>query len=222
MAAKVFLFFYRAPWLTRDEFARRYLAEHAPLVLQHCPRITRYVANVVENDVEGFDNASELWVNAIEDFLDPSRLYDSVEGQEAVERSRAELVSKTVVYGVTERVQRDYERTWPDGERSPGQKLIAPLSRIDGLTKEQFVEHWTAKHSQLALKHVLGMGRYVTNVVERALTPGAPEIDGIVEVHYTAKREFDSQDGQRIMVEDTQSLLQTPVRHMAGEYILRS
>ena len=222
MAAKVFLFFYRAPWLTREEFARRYLAEHVPLMLQHCPRITRYVANVVENDVEGFDNASELWVDAIEDFTDPSRLYDTPEGQQAVEKSREALLSRTVAYSVSERVQRDYERAWPDGGRSPGQKLIAPLNRIDGLTKEQFVEHWTTTHSQLALEHVLGMGRYVTNVVERALTPGAPEIDGIVEVHYTGKRAFDSEDGQRIMVEDTQSLLQTPVRHMAGEYIFRS
>jgi hypothetical protein len=222
LAAKIFLFFYRAPWLTREEFTRRYVAEHVPLMLKHCPRITRYVANVVENDVEGFDNASELWVDVIEDFTDPSRLYGSPEGQEAVEKSRAELVSKAVAYHVIEKVQLDREQTWPDGERSPGQKLIAPLNRIDGLTKEQFVEHWTTTHSQLALKHVLGMGRYVTNVVERALTPGAPEIDGIVEVHYTGKREFDSEDGQRIMVEDTQSLLQTPVRHMAGEYILRS
>jgi hypothetical protein len=222
LAAKLFLFFYRAPWLTRGEFAQRYLSEHVPLMLQHCPHITRYVANVVENDIEGFDNASELWVDAIEDFMDPSRLYGSPEGQQAVEKSRDALVGRTVAYSVSERVQRDYERTWPDGERSPGQKLIAPLNRIDGLTHEQFVEHWTTTHSQLALEHVLGMGRYVTNVVERALTPGAPEIDGIVEVHYTGKREFDSPDGQRIMVEDTQSLLQTPVRHMAGEYIFRS
>jgi hypothetical protein len=219
---KIFVFLYRTPSLTREEFAQRYLQEHAPLVLQHCPRLRRYAVNVVEKDTEGFDAAVELQTDTVEDFLDKERLYDSADGRLVVEESAARLVSARNVYLVTEGVQRDYDRTWPDGERSPGIKLVAPLKRIDGLTHEQFVEHWTNTHSALALKHVLGMGRYVTNVIVRALTPNAPEIDGIVEVHYTGKREFDSPEGERIMIEDTQSLLQTPVRHMAGEYILRS
>jgi len=222
LSEKIFVLVYRAPSLTREEVARRYLEEHAPLVLQHCPRLRRFVANVVQKDTEGFDVAVEVQADTIQDFIDSERMYDSPEGREAVEESAAKLESRRSVYLVEERVQRDYERAWPDGEASPGLKLVAPLSRVNGLTHEQFVEHWTNTHSELALKHVLGMGRYVTNVVVRALTPGAPEIDGIVEVHYTGKREFDSPEGERIMIEDTQSLLQTPARHMAIEYILRS
>jgi len=218
----MFVLVYRASSLTREEVARRYLEEHAPLVLQHCPRLRRFVVNVVQKDTEGFDVAVEVQADTIEDFIDPERMYDSPEGRKAVEESAARLESSRSVYLVDERVQRDYERAWPDGEASPGLKLVAPLSRVNGLTHEQFVEHWTNTHSELALKHVLGMGRYVTNVVVRALTPGAPEIDGIVEVHYTGKREFDSPEGERIMIADTQSLLQTPARHMAIEYILRS
>lgn len=218
----MFVLVYRASSLTREEVARRYLEEHAPLVLQHCPRLRRFVVNVVQKDTEGFDVAVEVQADTIEDFIDPDRMYDSPEGKEAVEASAARLESRRDVYLVKEGVQRDYERTWPDGEPSPGLKLVAPLSRVNGLTHEQFVEHWTNTHSALALKHVLGMGRYVTNVVVRALTPGAPEIDGIVEVHYTGRREFDSPEGERTMIEDTQGLLQTPSRHMAVEHILRS
>ena len=219
---KLFLFLYRAPWLTREEFGKRYLAEHAPLVLRHCPRLRRYVANVVENDVEGYDIALEFLVDTMADYDDPARLYDSPDGQAAAEAHRKELTGRAIAYHVIEQVQLDHVQTWPDGERSPGQKLLAPIARVDGLTHEQFAEHWTSTHSALAVQHLRGMGRYVTNVVDRALTDGAPEIDGIVEVHYTGKREFDSPEGQQALVEDTQSLLQTPVRSMAGEYILRS
>lgn len=226
-------FFHRADGLDRAEFHRRYLGEHAPLVLEQCPSLHRYVVDLFDVGKEttetftsagqplSVDAAVELWVDAIDDYADRSRRYGSPEGAAAVEGSRAELVGAHAGYRVVEHVQRDYERTWEIEERSPGEKLIAPLRRAEGLTHEQFVEHWLGAHSPLALKHVLGMWRYVTNVVVEPLTPRAPEIDGIVEVHYLEQRQFDSPEGQKIMEDDVRQFLSTPSRHMAGEYILR-
>jgi hypothetical protein len=124
-------------------------------------------------------------------------------------------------YRVDERVQRDNERSTMPGERSPGEKLLAPLRRAPGLTHEQFVEHWLGTHSPLALQHVLGMWRYVTNVVLEPVTPRAPEIDGIVEVHYLDKRRFASPESEAIMQDDTSRLLIKPAPYTVGEYVLR-
>jgi len=226
MPEKLLFFFHRRRELTRAEFCRRYLREHAPLVLRHCPSLRRYVVNVIddaqEKTPEAFDAVAELWFDSLDDYADLSRRYDSPDGRAAVDASRAALVGSAAGYHVDPLVQRDYERTWPDGERSPGRKTIAPLRRKDGLSHEQFVEHWLHAHAPLALKHVLGIGRYVTNVVLASLTPDAPEVDGIVEVHYTGERRFDSPEGQAILMEDVGKFLSPPSRNKAGEYILRS
>ncbi len=99
--------------------------------------------------------------------------------------------------------------------------MLSPLRRLDGLTHERFVEHWRGEHARLALKHVLGIGRYVNNVVVAPLTPGAPEFDGIVEVHYLEKRRFDSPEGEEMMAADVAKFLSPPPRNFVGEYVLR-
>lgn len=223
MPEKVFFFLQRAPQLSHEEFCRRYLDEHAPLVLKHCPRLLGYAVNLIdERDAPDFaDLVSEMWFDSWDDFADEARLYGSPEGKAALERSAAAMVGSSVAYRVDERVQRDYERTWAYGEPSPGRKMLSPLRHADGLSHEQFVDHWRERHVPLALKHVLGMGRYVTNVVVEPLTPDAPEIDGIVEVHYVEKRRFDSPEGEAIMMDDVRQFLSPPTRHRATEYVLK-
>lgn len=234
MAEKLLFFLHRPPGLERDEFLRRYLNGHAPLVLRHCPRMRRYVINLLDGPSEktvdfgpgkgplAVDAVLELQFDAMDDFADRSRRYDSPEGRSVVETSAHALVGASAGYRVAEHIQRDYERTWPDGERSPGMKVLSALHRAAGLSHEQFAERWVTTHAPLALRHVLGMSRYVTNVVLEPLTPGAPEVDGIVEVQYAEKRRFDSPEGERALMEDTQALLQPPQRLRAGEYIIRS
>ena len=226
MPEKLLFFVYRRPELSRAEFCRRYLEEHAPLVLRHCPNLRRYVLNIVEDPEEkspdAFDAAVELWYGSVEDWDDQSRRYDSPDGRAAVEESRAALIRSSVGYQVKPTTHREYDRTWRKGERSPGYKTVVPLMRKDGLSHEQFVDHWLHTHAPLALQHVLGIGRYVTNVVLAPLTPDAPEVDGIVEVHYTGERRFDSPEGQAIMMEDVGKFLSPPSRNRAGEYVLRS
>lgn len=226
MPEKLLFFLYRRPALTRVDFGRRYREEHAPLVLRHFPGLRRYVVNLIEDPQEkspdAFDAVAEFWFDSLEDYADPTRRYASPEGASDVKRSFAALVGSAAAYHVDPIVQRDYDRSRPDGERSPGVKTIAPLRRKDGLSHEQFVDHWLHTHAPLALKHVLGIGRYVTNVVLEPVTPGAPVVDGIVEVHYTGERRFDSPEGQAALMEDVGKFLSPPSRNKAGEYILRS
>lgn len=226
---KLIFFLVRAPGMSRQEFQQRYLEQHAPLVLQHFPRLRGFVLNINDRPEDRFDPAdeltkadavSELWFDDIDDFADLSRRYDSPEGRKLLEDGWSGLASATLGYRVIERVQRDFERTPAIGEASPGMKLIAPLRRAPGLSHEQFLDHWLHTHVPLALKHVLGMERYLTNEVAAPLWPGPPDLDGIVEVHYVGKREFDSPEGEAIMRADTGKFLQPPSPLRTTEYVL--
>lgn len=78
---------------------------------------------------------------------------------------------------------RAYERSWPDGQPSPGLKQISLIRRKPGMTLEAFLRHWHLTHTPLALE-VHPLWSYVRGVVCEALTPDAPDYDGIVELHF--------------------------------------
>jgi hypothetical protein len=212
--------------MTRADLRARYLAEHAPLALKHMRTLGHYVVNLTDDSTEEgpdkYDAITEMHFPSVEDFTDQSRLYATPADATAVAQNAGELFAGGVAaYRVAGHVQRERERTWAIGERAPGIKLIGLLRRKEGLTHEQFVDHWLHVHVPLVFKHVLGIGRYVTNVIEGAVVPGGAEIDGIVEVHYTEPRTFDSPEGERIMADDVASFLSTPNRHLVGEYTFR-
>lgn len=88
---------------------------------------------------------------------------------------------------VTESVYDDYgttphagPRTWPDGERSPGVLTVALVHRPAELDPLEWIERWHGVQSPASAR-LQPRTRYVRNHVHRALTPGAPQIDGIVE-----------------------------------------
>jgi hypothetical protein len=217
----------RKDGLSAEEFQRRYIEHHAPLALEHWVTLQRYVVNVAREPDEDpgdgflFDAVAEMRFDSLDDFADRERLYGPSGDVGTVERDAAELFGAATIYRVNGRVERGYERTWLAGERSPGNKMVAPLWRKDGLTHGDFVAHWRGTHAPLALEHVLGIGRYVTNEVTGSLTPDAPDIDGIVEVHYTEKRQMATTQSEGIMAEDVASFLVQPKRHMVWEYVFR-
>ncbi|MGK2948243.1 MAG: hypothetical protein ACSLFP_06695 [Acidimicrobiales bacterium] len=88
---------------------------------------------------------------------------------------------------VTESLYDDYGttphaglRTWPDGERSPGVLTVALVHRPADLDPHEWIERWHGVQSP-ASGRLQPRTRYVRNHVHRAVTPGAPQIDGIVE-----------------------------------------
>jgi uncharacterized protein (TIGR02118 family) len=112
------------------------------------------------------------------------------------------------------------ERAGPDGEPSPGVKMVSFMRRAEGLSHEQFVRHWTERHAPLAQRHHVGLWNYTQNVVRRALTPGGDAIDGIAELHFRTRddfvnRFFDSDEGRAVILADVKRFMMPPSQETA-------
>jgi hypothetical protein len=107
----------------------------------------------------------------------------SVDDRGARERLLADAAARSAGYLVTESVPRDWERrSWPDGARSPGVKLISVFEQPARLSRDEFIARWHGSHTPLSLE-VHPLWRYVRNVVARPLDSAAPPYAGIVEEH---------------------------------------
>ena len=235
MAEKLMFFATRAPSLSREEFQRTYLTEHARGPLEHFPKLTRYVVNVIdlewqpkiEHDLAATDVVAEMWFDDIADFMDRARRFDSSETFVAMQEEANEFFGGIVAYHVRQGIQRDYDRTWPDGERSPGVKMVYPVQRNPDISHGQFAKHWIEKHVPIVLKYMNGISRYVTNKVIRRIGPG-PDVDGFVELHYIDPSALDgprynSPEADAIMADDVaQFITPTGLALRCCEYILRS
>ena len=90
-------------------------------------------------------------------------------------------------YRVREHLYTDYggnphgaPRDWPDGERSPYVISVTPLERPKRIPKDRWMRHWFNRQGPMSEK-MQPRARYVRNVVEEVLTPGAVPYEGIVE-----------------------------------------
>ena len=81
---------------------------------------------------------------------------------------------------VVESLYEDHDPPPPAGERSPGVLTVATINRPSGLGEAEWLHHWHEVQSPASAR-LQPRRRYVRNRVVQALTPGAPEIDGIVE-----------------------------------------
>ncbi len=68
----------------------------------------------------------------------------------------------------------------PAGERAPGVLTVATINCPPGLGEAEWIHNWHEVQSP-ASGRLQPRRRYVRNRVVQVLTPGAPEIDGIVE-----------------------------------------
>jgi hypothetical protein len=89
----------------------------------------------------------------------------------------------TQAYGwiVAESVAKAYgdQRTWPDGEQSPGMSILTFFDKGPGVSDADFYRIWHGEHTPLTFDlHPFWL--YVRNQVLRAVTPGAPSVRGIV------------------------------------------
>ncbi|MGB5267386.1 MAG: hypothetical protein WBN30_12390 [Polyangiales bacterium] len=90
-------------------------------------------------------------------------------------------------YRVREHLYTDYggnehggPRDWPDGERSPYVVSVTPLERPKRIPKDRWMRHWFNRQGPMSEK-MQPRARYVRNVVDEVLTPGAVPYEGIVE-----------------------------------------
>jgi uncharacterized protein (TIGR02118 family) len=107
------------------------------------------------------------------------------------------------------------ERAGPDGEPAPGVKMVSFMRRAEGLSHEQFVRHWIENHTPLAQRHHIGLWNYTQNVVRRAFTPGGAAIDGVAELHFRTRADFetkffDSDEGRAVILADVKRFMMPP------------
>ena len=115
-------------------------------------------------------------------------------------------------YHVEEVVQKDYDRTWSSGAKSPGFKMIAFLRRRNDLTPEAFSRHWRERHGPLAVARQPGFWHYVQNHLVQRLSDASPEWDGFGEIHFRSledalTRSYDSEEAQQLIWDDVARFL---------------
>ena len=106
--------------------------------------------------------------------------------EDAADRAPAEaalgaLVRSIAGYLVVE--SRPVVHAMPKGERTRGMKQISCVTKRPDLSQEEFIRIWHGDHRQVAIETQSTFG-YVRNEVVRALTPGAPAFDAIVEENF--------------------------------------
>ncbi len=112
---------------------------------------------------------------------------DCYERRDEVDAAIGLLGLPVAAYLVVESLYEDYgttphagPRQWADGERSPGVLTVALVHRPEGLGYLEWIRRWHGTQSPVS-GELQPRTRYVRNEVVRALTEGAPSVDGIVE-----------------------------------------
>jgi hypothetical protein len=93
------------------------------------------------------------------------------------------------VYRVTEVLPVAYEKTWPDGEITPGLCLLTLFNRKKGIDYETFIHRWHNSHTPLSLK-IHPLWNYSRNVVEEILEENSTPYEGIVEEQMRTDRDL--------------------------------
>lgn len=222
---KIFFFCERRSGLSHEEYAEMVLRDHVPLALRHHPTMRKYVVNVVDHVPSGeprYDSIAELSFDSIDDYRD--RLYDSAAGEDAVRRDVMRFLGGAHAYATTEHIHLDTRAPAPLGGRNPHVKLICPIRRREGMSHDQFVEHWLERHRPLALQHHPGLIRYVANVVDQRLSDAGPELDGIGELYFASPESlrddmFDSSAGEDVIRRDIALFIGHTTGYLASEYV---
>lgn len=199
---KVLALVRRHPGLDRAAFAEKYLSFGWQLAAD--PRVQHCTVNLVDVPAEEaglrpggepvFDAVTELWAE------------DQATALELL-GEKANLVGDCHVYSVDEKTEREYDRAWADGERSPGVKSFFLALRHPSMSHDQFAAYWGGQHAPLALKIHIGMWRYTRNVVAQPLTADAPDWDGMAILHFRSsfdlrERFYDSDEGRAAIAAD--------------------
>ena len=91
-------------------------------------------------------------------------------------------------------------------------KYVSFVRRAEALSHGQFVRHWSEVHAPLARTHHVGLADYTQNVVRATYTPGGAGIDGVAELRFRTRADFedrfyDSDDGKAIIRADVKKFI---------------
>lgn len=182
-------FIKRRPELSHAQFIDHWTNVHAEMA-KAFPQIHRYHLNYVREeprrdgmpswDIRGeIEGIAEIWY----DDLQTWQAFRSSPEAIAWRADGAKFIGQVLVLRVEERPFVEFKGT-------AGVKSIGLLGRKDGLTRQQFADHWRNIHAPMG-KNYPQIRRYHINNVVEALTPSdAPSwglrdsIDGIAEIWF--------------------------------------
>jgi hypothetical protein len=227
----------------RAAFRDRFLHQHAQHVLWHCPRIRRYVVDLV--DVEAkvvfrgkttpphrelhpppFDAIEEMWFESFDDFKDPARLYDTPAGRELIQDELAAMGARGYHYLISPVVQWDRNPPAVIGQRSPGVKSMFISRRYANLDIKAAEKAWR-EHRIAAVKYHNYATRYVQNGVIAALTPDAPVWHGCAELFYPTLEDLEerfvggTEEGEIEIAKDAARFVEDSYPLFTSEYVMR-
>lgn len=220
-------------------FREWFLHEHAPSIVRHCPVLRGYAVNLRERapaidnmpDLEQspgprhrYQVITQMWLDAAADFTDPARLYDSPAARQEIEQALRQRAGEVFTYRVTQNIEKN-EHPRPLGQRSPGVKMVTIAGWKQGIGDREGRLAWEV-HAPLALRTHTGFSRYVRNVVEEALTPGAPAYKGMAELVFltmedAVHRFFPTPAAAEIIQFDTSRWMVGMDAAFLGEYVLK-
>jgi len=82
-----------------------------------------------------------------------------------------------------------YEKTWPDGEPTPGACLLTLFHRKPGIDYDTFIDRWHNSHTPMSLK-IHPLWNYNRNVVLQKISDHPDWFDGIVEEQTRTRAEL--------------------------------
>ncbi len=227
----------------RAAFRDRFLHQHAQHVLWHCPRIRRYVVDLVDVDAKvvfrgkttpphrelhppPFDVITEMWFDSFDDFKDPNRLYDTPAGRELIQDELAAMGARSYHYLISPVVQWDRNPPAVIGQRSPGVKSMFISRRYENLDIKAAEKAWR-EHRIAAVKYHNYATRYVQNGVIAALTPDAPVWHGCAELFYPTLEDLEqrfvggTEEGEVEIAKDAARFVEDSYPLFTSEYVLR-
>ena len=83
-------------------------------------------------------------------------------------------------YRVTEALPVAYQKSWKDGEPTPGACLLTLFSKKKNIDYQTFIHRWHNGHTPLSLR-IHPLWNYVRNVVNESIYEDSAWFDGIVE-----------------------------------------
>ena len=89
----------------------------------------------------------------------------------------------TGIYRVEEAIPVSYERTWNDGDPTPGVCMLTLFRRKPGLDDETFISRWHHGHTPLSLK-LHPLWNYNRNAVVESSGENRAHYEGIVEEQF--------------------------------------
>jgi hypothetical protein len=120
---KLLFFFRRKDGLTREEFHRHYVEDHAPLGLRVTVTMAGYTVNLVDSESD-VDAVTEVWTASMADFFDPSKSFATEADAKTLMADHDSFIGPYDAYAVEEQVVHGALPDAPLGNFAPGAKVF--------------------------------------------------------------------------------------------------